>query len=886
MEINNAKLKRNLLFCLITSIECDLRFHVLEINNSNPKIPKEIIEKANERYYNDNKLKSEDINKIVDYFDLGDCVQIINANKNTYNNEKLIREILESIEKIIPVRNRVMHSRPLNFDDDEIVLNFTDEIKKYNKVINFKETIKELNIIDSNPNYLVSVKISSKEEKNSIHHNLPMADYDDTGFIGRRKDKELLRDKLIGPYPVISIIGVGGYGKTSLALSCLYDLIEEYKDNDNPIFDTIMWVTLKTKSLQDGDFKYIRNSINTLNVAIMKSNEQLDLDSNLSNIDNILYYMRNHKTLLVIDNLETIDISENKKLFEELPTGSKILITSRIGIGDYEQIFKLNELTDKDAELYLRKLANIYKVDSLLRKKADIIVEYTKKLHKNPLAIKWFVINVGKGLEPDIIFKRKQDELIEFCLSNVYEKLSNNAKYILKIILLKHNRCNLAELVYISEKSYEECETAIYELLKSNFLEQNEDFSYSIPAFTTNYIKDQKFYMDNYNTIRQNIKKLIGNLENLDKDKHLTNEYHPISFFPKTVSEKIATVYMLKAVEASKNKDSKEMDKYYELAIQAAPKFSDIYKTSAYLYSKINVINAERDYENALELADNKAPIYYFYGGFLINNQNYIEGEKQILKSLELEPDNLLIRMRLARVYKMTNRYEKSIKLLNELETMIDKIEDYRMKIKLVYETIDTYARYADNYMINEDYENALIQLKNAISFIDKTDKKLFDFTIYNVLFKLAYKYIIVLSKSKINVDGFISYLFTYYKYIIAAKLGNKKEERFDYELNLLKSKLDRTNAMKIENILKYDSTIKEKQEGYISKLINGYGFIKPTSYSYQTLFFHSNQYKGDFRSLREGDKVNFEIQYKNGKLSAIEVAPIQDEEPISLDDL
>ncbi len=139
MEINNAKLKRNLLFCLITSIECDLRFHVSEINNSNLKITKEIIEKANERYYTDNKLKSEDINKIVDYFDLGDCVQIINANKNTYNNEKLIKEITEKIEKIIPVRNRVMHSRPLNFDDDEMVLNFTDEIKKYNEVINMNQ---------------------------------------------------------------------------------------------------------------------------------------------------------------------------------------------------------------------------------------------------------------------------------------------------------------------------------------------------------------------------------------------------------------------------------------------------------------------------------------------------------------------------------------------------------------------------------------------------------------------------------------------------------------------------------------------------------------------------------------------------------------------------
>lgn len=879
MEINNAKLKRNLLFCLITSIECDLRFQLLKLTDSKYKIADEILKKAKERYYSDNKSSTEDLTKIIDYFDLGDCVQVINANKNLYTNIEELKEILEKIEKIIPVRNRVMHSRPLNFDDDEIVLNFTDDIRKYTKTIKFEDTIKELDTINNNPNYLVSVKISSTEDKNnSIYHNLPMADYDDTGFIGRRKDKELLRSKLLGAYPVISIIGVGGYGKTSLALSCLYDLIEEYKETENPIFDTIMWVTLKTRGLQDGDFKYIKNSINSLNDAIKKSDQQLNLDSSLSNIDNILYYMKKHKTLLVIDNLETINIIENRRLFEELPTGSKILITSRIGIGDYEQIFKLAELTDKDAEMYLRRLAHIYKVDSLLKKNGDTIIEYTKKLYKNPLAIKWFVINVGKGLEPNIIFRKKQNELIKFCLSNVYEKLSDNAKYILKVILLKQNRCNLAELVYISQKNYDECEMAIYELFKSNFLEQNEDFSYSIPAFSTNYIREQKFYIENYNTIRQNIKRLIGNLENLDKDIHLTNEYHPISFFPKTVSEKIATVYMLKALEACKNKDNKVMDEYYNLAVQAAPKFADIYKSAAYMYSKTNVINAERDYATAMELAENKAPIYYFYGGFLINNQNYTEGERQLLNALELDRDNTLIIMRLARVYKMTNRFEESINLLRKIETEINNVKDTRMKIKFVYETIDTYIRYADSYMNNQDYENALIQLKKAIEFIELTDRNLFDFTVYNSLFKLAYTYIIILSKSKINADGFISYFFNYYKYIIAAKIGNKKEETFDYELNLLKSKLDETSAMKIDNILKYDSIINEKQEGFISKIKNGYGYIKPISYLYQTLFFHSSQFRGDFRGLSEGDKVNFEIQYKDGKLSAIEVSIVEEQ--------
>ena len=53
--------------------------------------------------------------------------------------------------------------------------------------------------------------------------------------------------------------------------------------------------------------------------------------------------------------------------------------------------------------------------------------------------MKWFVINVGKG-GPLNILANNQQELIEYCLSNVFEKLSENAKYILKNIGIKIRR--------------------------------------------------------------------------------------------------------------------------------------------------------------------------------------------------------------------------------------------------------------------------------------------------------------------------------------------------------------------------------------------------------------------------------------------------------------
>ena len=50
-----------------------------------------------------------------------------------------------------------------------------------------------------------------------------------------------------------------------------------------------------------------------------------------------------------------------------------------------------------------------------------------EKLHSNPLAIKWFVANLMKGEPIQSILSNTQD-LTFYCMSNVYDKLSQNAK--------------------------------------------------------------------------------------------------------------------------------------------------------------------------------------------------------------------------------------------------------------------------------------------------------------------------------------------------------------------------------------------------------------------------------------------------------------------------
>lgn len=866
--INNSKLKRNFLFCLLSNIETDLRKSI--INNDYLEVGTSILERLSERYKSDKNSITDDLILLIDYADLGDYIQILNSNSSKFIDTKLLNKLTKEIEKIIPTRNRIMHIRPLEPNDDELIISFVTKLNSYSSIINFSETISEYKKIKENPDYLLSIVPSMViKEKQNIKHNLPMVDYDDTGFVGRIKDKEELKKKITGPYPVISVIGVGGIGKTSLVLSCLYDMLDEEIK-----FDTIIWITLKTKGLYNGDFKEIKNVILNLDDNFKQLNKNFEND-NLSNVQDILSYMEYNKTLLVIDNLETLSNDKTIiKLFEEIPQGSKILITSRIGVGNYEQSFQLNSLDEKEAIFYFRKLTNVYKVNVLIKQSDNLIKKYLKRLNNNPLAIKWFVINVGKGMDPNDILNNHITDLTDFCLSNIYEKLSDDAKYILRIILIKANRCGFAELLYLCERSYDKCLAAINELFKSNFLLQNDDFSYSILDFAVNYIQNRKGY-SNYeidSEIQMNINKLNGSLENLKKDVHLKNEYHPLSIFPTTNNERIATLYILKAIECSKSRNYSEVDDFIELAKNADSSFSDIYKIAGYLYSKYDSIKSEKNYNIALELAENKAPVHYFFAGSLINTQKYEMAEVEMANAIELAPNNNLIKLRYARLEKMQNKFDISLKKLSEIN--INNLDEYgnRMEIKYIFEMIDTRIRFAET-LLETDKNLALLTLKETLEFLDKSDSSLFDFTIYNSLFKLCHIYVKLLSNSNFDTKDFINFLFRYHPYILAAKNGHKKEILFQNDLERLCQKLSDEESKKINDILNYKASIKELNYGYISSLKkeNGYGFITPFSYSYQTIFFHCSQFKGDFRKLNISDKVSFELVISD-KISAINV--------------
>ena len=100
-------------------------------------------------------------------------------------------------------------------------------------------------------------------------------------------------------------------------------------------------------------------------------------------------------------------------------------------------------------------------------------------------------------------------------------------------MVLKYADCATAELVYISDMDYSITLESIGELVKSNFVDQNEMGKYFITEFSLIYLKSKLEFNDSDSIrITDRINYLKGKLENLMSDKHLLDKNRPLSFFP------------------------------------------------------------------------------------------------------------------------------------------------------------------------------------------------------------------------------------------------------------------------------------------------------------------------------------------------------------------
>lgn len=219
-----------------------------------------------------------------------------------------------------------------------------------------------------------------------------------TPFVGRQKELAMIRHKILdSDYPLVTLVGEGGIGKTRLALA----VAEEVK---NSFVDGVWFVPLGgISSPNKDDAHFIPPLYDTL-AATMSKVLNIPFHSQESPTVNLFDYLRDKQLLLILDNFEHL-IDGAPFIWQLLQQAHyvKVLITSRQRLSlQTEYAFRVHGLSFPVARCEEAQSAETYSSIQLFIERADrTLPGFTLQPENSPAVIQicQFVEGLPLGLE-------------------------------------------------------------------------------------------------------------------------------------------------------------------------------------------------------------------------------------------------------------------------------------------------------------------------------------------------------------------------------------------------------------------------------------------------------------------------------------------------------
>ncbi|SDL68831.1 NB-ARC domain-containing protein [Catalinimonas alkaloidigena] len=728
------------LAALIYGIEIDLKNNIKKniipfYENlaffKNPELEKKVIERFEKE--NPGVLYIENLDEVIEFMDFYDTFTVLNQNKEFLTKEASVylKSIINNLTDITPIRNRVMHTRPLLGGDFSHTYDFVSSLRKTDP-IDWSVTIETREKIDRDPSYVLTLKFPSthfENDQSNISHNLPVPDFDETGFIGRQQDVEALT-KLILSNRVVSVLGDGGIGKTALALKVAYDIVDM---NESCPFELIIWTSAKTTMLTTKGIEEIHTAITDYSGLIAEISISIGGENKLNEI---LEYLAYFNTLIVIDNLETIQTEEVRNFIRNAQTKCHILITSRIGLGELEYPRKLNGLSESESAKLIREIARIRNSETLLRLPQKTLVEISSKLYFNPLAIKWFVSTVETGIPPHEVINNKEN-LLEFCLTNVYEKLSSGAISILKTIRASRKKVTNAEIIYLSNLDPLDTRKHLIELFKTTLISrQIEDGSNyeQVTYFISDFAKD--FLSKKYPIEQEYIKNHIKKSKELNTGISQIKKVQKYNIFAlnalvyENQNQMISAKFLQEALIFSKNGDFESALQKVKEAKNIDPNYFEVYRVGAFIKAtQGDLLSADEDYKLGLEIAPNNLRLLYYYAQFLMFKLEDINSALFYAKNVyNQQPNHPYTAFLIARCWNYSQEFNKAIQVIKNLKENVE-LDSKNLRIANT-ELISNYAESGKSELtIQTDIDNGINHFKKAFKIFDEcANDKLIDY--------------------------------------------------------------------------------------------------------------------------------------------------------------
>ncbi len=576
--------------------------------------------------------------------DLGDKYSILLRHKDRLDKSaaEYYMKHRAVFEKAVPIRNSTMHGRPLTTDEYSLGFSIAhDFLASPGYWPALFSTYKEYG---QDPDALLKVSVSLWDEpvNGEVLNNLPVPDYDDTGFQPRRSLESELKKKILGRHPVITVLGDGGDGKTALTLQTLYGLLHSNDHN----FDAFVWVSAKTNRLTTNEIERIEGAISSSLGLFEEIAERFEAgeDDPISRVRRLL---DQNKVLLVIDNLETVLDETLVDFASDIPGDSKVVFTSRVPLGGDLSV-KVLPFSEDESLPYLRRLIEAYNIDVLRSEPDATLRRYLSRLQHKPLLVKWFAIGVSKGLDPSSITANPTIAL-KFCMENVFERLGQQAKAVLSVMSVVPQALSAAILQHIAFLQPAELEEGLAELMRFGLTERSESSVYErlyrLKPFARSYIsRVLRLTTKNADEILARYRGVSSAFQE-ERGAGQRNRYDIRSFTVRSQSEALAARRLRHASSlALKGRFNDATDIINDLKI-SSPEYFEVYRTLAFVqYRQGDVSGALASYEAALDIAKDQPQLNYFYGGFLMRSYgDYAAARDQFDLSLEIDPNETAV---------------------------------------------------------------------------------------------------------------------------------------------------------------------------------------------------------------------------------------------------
>lgn len=255
------------------------------------------------------------------------------------------------------------------------------------------------------------------------YHNLPQRNY--TQFIGRQEELQILMQRLHprSRHFLVTLVGIGGVGKSTLALECAYRYRDGYADmSPDERFESIIWVSAKQTVLTGHGIQQRQHTFSTLAdlyraIAIVLEQPTISQMEPAQQRGLVEHVLSSQRTLLIVDNHETIDDEALLTFLQELPEPTKVVLTTRHRIDSAYPIL-LSGMPRADALSLLTIEAErkqvvlpVKHIDALLRKTGSV-----------PLALVWSIGLMSLGHTIESVLRRLgggHSDIAHFCFKEV-----------------------------------------------------------------------------------------------------------------------------------------------------------------------------------------------------------------------------------------------------------------------------------------------------------------------------------------------------------------------------------------------------------------------------------------------------------------------------------